>query len=172
MAHTALVSIAAARAPITVEWRSGISNSGLKLRMTMKARTWILIVSACLCGSISSIAQDQTVTPPNQDLRKEYVSPDRRFKVRFPDEPKEIDFPFDTKTGQLVIHTLMHTSTINYWFSYINFPINFEKANAIKATLDRGAMAVWRAWQKKTHAYCRNLISRLMVIQVGRFVWS
>src|SRR5262245_16489422 len=104
----------------------------------MKTHRWILIVLAFLCGTATGVTQDQPVRPPDQVLSKEYVSPDGRFKIRFPDVPKEIDFPFDTKTGQIVSHTVMHTSTITYWLAYTDYPINFEKANAVKATLDKG----------------------------------
>src|ERR1041384_6559751 len=103
----------------------------------MKTHRWILIVLALLGGVVPGIAQDQTVTAPVQAFPKEYISPDHRFKVRFPDVPKEFDLPMDTK-GQIVSHTVMHTSTVTYWVMYTDFPINFEKANAIKATLDKG----------------------------------
>lgn len=103
----------------------------------MKTYRWILIVLAFVCSDVAGFAQEQTVAPPDQVLSKEYVSPDRRFKIRFPDVPKEIDLPFDTKTGQIVSHTVMHTSTITYWLGYTDYPIDFEKANAIKTTLDQ-----------------------------------
>jgi hypothetical protein len=103
----------------------------------MKTLKWILIVLVFIYGSVPALAQDQPVAPPDQVLSKEYVSPDGRFRIRFPDVPKEIDFPFDTKTGQIVSHTVMHTSTITYWLAYTDYPINFEKSNVVKATLDK-----------------------------------
>jgi hypothetical protein len=104
----------------------------------MKTHRWILIVLAFLYGTAMGVTQDQPVRPPDQVLSKEYGSPDGRFKIRFPDVPKEIDFPFDTKTGQIVSHTVMHTSAITYWLAYTDYPINFEKPDVIKATLDKG----------------------------------
>jgi len=102
----------------------------------MKTNRWILVVFAFLGGGVSGIAQDETIARPDQVLSKQYVSPDHRFKVRFPDVPKEFDLSLDTKIGPVVSHSVMHTSNISYWLGYTDYPINFEKANAIKATLD------------------------------------
>ena len=102
----------------------------------MKTHRWILIVLALLGSGLPVNAQDQTATSPNQVLATEYVSPDHRFKIRFPDTPKEFDLPL-TETGQIVSHSVMHTSIVTYWLGYIDSPINFEQANAIKATLDK-----------------------------------
>jgi hypothetical protein len=110
----------------------------LKLNKIMKTHLWILIVLAFPGACVPLIAQTQTVRPPDQILVKEYVSPDHRFKIRFPDAPQEIDFPFETKTGQIVSHTVMHTSIVTYWMSYTDFPINFDKADSSKAWLDKG----------------------------------
>jgi hypothetical protein len=101
----------------------------------MNTHKWILIVLAFL-GGVLGIAQNETVKPSDSILSKEYISPDRRFKVRFPDVPKEFDLQADTKTGPIVSHTVMYTSTISYWLAYTDFPISFDKADAIKATLD------------------------------------
>ncbi len=104
----------------------------------MKTHGWILIILAFLGGGVPGIAQDQKVTAPVPVLSKEYVSPDHRFKIHFPDVPKEFDLPFDSKMGPIVTHTVMYTSNITYWLGYTDYPINFEKANAIKAMLDNG----------------------------------
>ena len=102
----------------------------------MKTHRWILIILAFL-GGVPSIAKDQAVPVPNQVLSKEYVSPDCRFKIRFPDAPREFDFSFDTKTGPIVSHTVMHTSNITYWLVYTDYPMSFDKADVIKAMLDK-----------------------------------
>lgn len=103
----------------------------------MKTHRWILIVLAILSTGVPGMTQDQPLKPLDQVLAKEYVSPDHRFKIRFPDVPKEFDFPFETKTGEMVSHTVMHTSTITYWLGYTDFPINFNTAD-VKAWLDKG----------------------------------
>src|SRR6476660_7352415 len=103
----------------------------------MKTHRWILIVLAFLAGGIAGIAQDQTLTPPDQILAKEYVSPDHRFQIRFPDVPREFDFQADTKTGPIVAHNVMHTSNITYWLVYTDYPISFDKPDVIKAMLDK-----------------------------------
>ena len=59
----------------------------------MKTHPWILIVLVVLGGAVPGLAQTRLVTPLDQVLAHEYVSPDRRFKIRFPDVPKEFDFP-------------------------------------------------------------------------------
>lgn len=103
----------------------------------MKTHRLILIALALVGVGVPGIAQEQTVTPPDQFLSKEYVSPDRRFKIRFPDVPKEFDFQADTKTGPIVSHNLMHTSDITYWLAYTDYPMSFDKADVIKAMLDK-----------------------------------
>jgi len=103
----------------------------------MKTHRWILIVLVFLAGSVPGIAQDQTLTPPDQVLLKEYVSPDRRFQIRFPDVPKEFDFQADTKTGPIVAHNVMHTSNITYSLVYTDYPMSFDKPEVIKAMLDK-----------------------------------
>lgn len=103
----------------------------------MKTHRWILIIVALLGASVLGIAQSQTATPPVQVLSKEYVSPDRRFKIRFPDVPKEFDLQADTKTGPIVSHNVMYTSNITYWLVYTDYPISFDKADVIKAALDQ-----------------------------------
>ena len=103
----------------------------------MKTHRWILIVLALLGGAVAGIEQAQTVTPTDQVLSKEYVSPDHRFKIRFPDVPKEFDLPLDTKAGQIVSHSVMHTSTITYWLAYTDYPMSLDKGDTIKATLDK-----------------------------------
>ena len=103
----------------------------------MKAQISILIVLALLTGAVAGVIQAQTVTPTDQVLSKEYVSPDHRFKIRFPDVPREFDLPLDTKAGQIVSHSVMHTSTITYWLAYTDYPRSLDKADTIKATLDK-----------------------------------
>ena len=105
--------------------------------MTMKTHRWILIVLAFLGGGVPGIAQSQTGTPRDQVLSREYVSPDHRFKIRFPDVPKEFDLPLDTQVGQIVSHSVMHTSNITYWLAYTDYPMILDKADTIKATLDK-----------------------------------
>src|SRR5438067_2348832 len=102
----------------------------------MKTHRWILIVLVFLGGGVSGIAQDQTVTPPDQGLSKEYVSPDHRFKIRFPDVPKEFDLPADTKTVSIVSHQVMLNTDITYWLNFTDYPMSFE-GDAVKATLDK-----------------------------------
>src|SRR6185369_1878360 len=103
----------------------------------MKTHGWILIVVAFLNGGVPCIAQHRTVRPPNQVLSKEYISPDHRFKVRFPDVPKEFDLQADTKTGPIVAHNVMHTSKVTYWLIYTDYPMSFDKADVIKTMLDK-----------------------------------
>lgn len=99
-------------------------------------KRWILIVLAFLGGVIPGIAQIPN-TPRDQVLAKEYISPDYRFKVRFPDVPKEFDLQADTKTGPIVAHNVMHTSNITYWLVYTDYPISFDQPDVIKSALDR-----------------------------------
>ena len=103
----------------------------------MKTHKWILIMLAFLASVGPDLAQGQAVTPLDQVLTKEYVSPDRRFTIWFPDVPKEFDLQADTKTGPIVSHNVMHTSNITYWLIYTDYPLTFDKADVIKATLDR-----------------------------------
>jgi hypothetical protein len=103
----------------------------------MKTHGLILLVLALLGCGVSGIAQNRAVAPQDVVLSKEYVSPDGRFKIRFPDVPKEFDLQADSKTGPIVSHTVMHTSNITYWMGYTDHPINFDKADVIKAMLDR-----------------------------------
>lgn len=99
----------------------------------------VLLIILILLGSlVRVVAQDQASSPPDQNLLKEYVSPDHRFKIRFPDVPKEFDLPLNITGVQVVSHSLMHTSNITYWLAYTDFPIDFEKGNAVKAWLDKG----------------------------------
>ena len=102
----------------------------------MKTHRSILIILAFVGCGVPGIAQKQTVAHSDQVLSKEYVSPDHRFKIRFPDVPKKLDLPFDTKIGPMVSHSVMHSSNISYWLVYTDFPVSFDKADAIKATLD------------------------------------
>lgn len=103
----------------------------------MKTHRSILIVIVLLGNSISGIAQDQTNKAPDQVFSKEYVSPDRRFEIRFPDVPKEFDLPFEAKTGPIVSHMIMHTSNITCWLVYTDYPMSFVNTDVIKATLDK-----------------------------------
>ena len=103
----------------------------------MKTRGLILLVLALLGCGVSGIAQNRTVAPQDVVLAKEYVSPDGRFKINFPSVPKEFDLQADSQTGPIVSHNVMHTSNITYWLGYSDYPINFDKANVIKAMLDK-----------------------------------
>src|SRR5690348_6181457 len=96
---------------------------------TMKTHRWIFIVLVFLGGCFAGIAQGQAVTPPDQLLSKEFVPADRRFKIRFPDVPKEYDLSLDTKIGPIVSHNVMHTSNITYLLVYTDYPTTFEKAD-------------------------------------------
>lgn len=108
----------------------------------MKTHSWVLIILAFLSIDVAGIAQDQTVKPHDQVLSKEYVSPDNRFKIRFPDVPKEFDMPLDT-TGQIVSHMVMHTSTITYWLVYTDFPINFNTGDIAALPILSDLPLIW-----------------------------
>jgi hypothetical protein len=103
----------------------------------MKTHRWVLIVLALLGSSIPGIAQTQTVAPPDQVLAKEYVPPDHRFKIRFPDVPKEFDLQGDTKMGPVVLHQVMLNTDVTYWLTFTDFPMNLEKGGAVKSILDK-----------------------------------
>ena len=103
----------------------------------MKTHQWFIIVLAFLIGSAPSIAQEGRSTTPHQALSKDYVSPDHRFKIDFPDVPKEFDLQADTQTGAVVSHQVMLDAEITYWLNFADYPINLERGAAVKATLDK-----------------------------------
>lgn len=102
----------------------------------MKTHKWLLLVIAFLAGSVPGIAQNQAGTARDQVLAKEYVSPDGRFKIRFPDAPQEFDLQVDAKTGPVISHQLVLNTDVTYSLNFTDYPINLENGDAVKATLD------------------------------------
>lgn len=115
-----------------------VSDCAMILTMIFPQKTFrAKLIVLALLGWVPVVAGNQTVQPPAQVLAKEYVSPDHRFKIRFPDVPKEFDLQADTKTGAIVSHQVMLNSDITYWLNFTDYPINLEQGNAVKAILDR-----------------------------------
>jgi hypothetical protein len=99
----------------------------------------ILILLALFSFGRPGVAQKKSrcqLQPQSLAHAKEYLSPDGRFRICFPDVPKELDLPFDTKVGPIVSHSLIYNSDVTYWLNYIDYPIHSVPPDAVKQLLD------------------------------------
>lgn len=106
----------------------------------MKTHQYVLVALTIFGCGIICLAQENKlssrIVPQGPALSKEYRSPDGRFKICFPDVPKEFDFPFNTKIGQIVTHTIAYASDVTFWVNYTDYPMISVKPDAVKALLD------------------------------------
>jgi hypothetical protein len=105
----------------------------------MKTQKHVLIPLTFFACAIVSIAQQAASTSapsPAPTTSKEYVSADGRFKVLFPDTPKEIHETVESSMGKLPFHMLICPSTVTYSVVYMDYPINLENADLVKKALD------------------------------------
>lgn len=108
----------------------------------MNFKRYFLIPLTLFACAIPSIAQQQAPTPSASSLApatsKEYVSTDGRFKVHFPDTPKEIHELVESKMGKLPFHMFIcpFSPTISYHVAYVDYPIVLENADLVKKALD------------------------------------
>ena len=103
---------------------------------------YILILLAVFSFSTPAVAQKKSNCQPAAS--KEYLSPDGRFRICFPGVPKELDLPYDTKVGPIVLHALVYNTEVTYSLSYIDLPIDSVPPDAVKEVLDNardGALA-------------------------------
>ena len=103
---------------------------------------YLLILLAVFNFSIPSVAQKKSNCQPASS--KEYLSPDGRFRICFPGVPKELDLPYETKIGPIVLHSLVYNTEVSYWLSYVDYPIDSVPPDAVKQVLDNardGALA-------------------------------
>jgi hypothetical protein len=96
----------------------------------MKTHQYILLAFAFFGFGIIAHAQENKLGSPTvaqvPDISKEYRSPDGRFKIRFPDVPKEVELPYDTKIGQTVFHIVAYVSevaNVTWMANYIDYQI-------------------------------------------------
>jgi hypothetical protein len=105
----------------------------------MKTQKYLLISLTFFAWAIASFAQPAPSTSapsPAPTTSKQYVSTEGRFKVLFPDTPKEIHEVIDSSLGKLPIHMFICPLTVSYHVLYMDFPIDLENADLVKKALD------------------------------------
>lgn len=110
----------------------------------MKIQTYILIVLTSFFGIASVIAQEKKPTLPagqqtvitDGPSGTEYVSAAGRFKIRFPDVPREFEGTHDTTLGQIASHVVMLKTDVTHFVNYTDYPMNIEQPGLVKRFLD------------------------------------
>jgi len=106
----------------------------------MKTHQYLLIALTFFGYGILALAQENKlssqIVPQGPALSKDYLSPDGRFRIRFPDVPKEFDSSYDSKIGQVVSRSLVYASDVTLLVNYTDYPMISAKPDAVKALLD------------------------------------
>ena len=108
----------------------------------MKIQKPILIVLTFFAAIIPIIGQEKKPDLPvgarivDGPSGTEYVSAAGRFKIRFPDVPKEFEGTTDTKYGQIASHFVMLNSDITHVVNFTDYPMNLEQPELVKGVLD------------------------------------
>lgn len=108
-----------------------------------KSLHFLLALTLLLFTSVSALAQQGPPPPPpppaydySPKMWKEFTSLEGRFKILFPDTPKESSTPKDIPEGKQLIHIVTYQSFISYSVMFTDYPQRVDTPSEGKKYFD------------------------------------